>query len=61
MIHCFYKNAGNYGRIRIKKLAHQEIAVSKNKTARILHENGMEAKSGRTGCKKSPKPTEEWI
>ena len=60
VINCFEKNKGNYGRIRIKKeLARNGLAISENKIARILKENGLVAKSGRTGRKKEPKPTEE--
>lgn len=60
VINCFEKNKGNYGRIRIKKeLARNGLAISENKISRILKENGLVAKSGRTGRKKDPKPTEE--
>jgi transposase InsO family protein len=60
VINCFEKNKCNYGRIRIKKeLARNGLAISENKIARILKENGLVAKSGRTGRKKDPKPTEE--
>lgn len=60
VIHCFKKHKGNYGRIRIKKeLARGGIRISENKIARILKEHGLEAKSGRTGHPKKPKPTEE--
>ena len=60
VINCFKKNNGNYGRIRIKKeLMRRGIIVSENKVARILRENGLVAKSGRTGRQKRPKPTEE--
>jgi transposase InsO family protein len=60
VINCFNKHNGNYGRIRIKKeLARGGIAISENKIARILKENGLAAKSGRKGRPKAPKPTEE--
>ena len=60
VINCFKKNNGNYGRIRIKKdLGRQGITISENKIARILRKNGLTAKSGRTGRRKAPKPTEE--
>ena len=60
VINCFKKHDRNYGRIRIKKeLANHGIVVSENKIARILKAHGLEAKSGRTGRRKAPKPTEE--
>ncbi len=60
IIHCFEINNGNYGRIRIRRaLLLKNIAVSENKIARILKKHGLEAKSGRKGRKKAPKPTEE--
>ncbi len=60
VINCFEKNKGNYGRIRIKKdLSRNGITISENKISRILKEHGLVAKSGRTGRKKAPKPTEE--
>ncbi len=60
VIHCFEKNRGNYGRIRIKKeLGREGIVISENKIVRIMKEQGLVAKSGRTGRKKAPKPTEE--
>ena len=56
IINCFEKHHGNYGRIRIKKeMMRRGITVSENKIARLLRENGMAAKSGRTG----PKSTDE--
>ena len=59
VIHCFKKNQGNYGRIRIKnELGKRGIAVSESKIARILREHGLAAKSGRTGRPKAPKTTE---
>ncbi len=60
IIHCFESNNGNYGRIRIRRaLLLKNVRVSENKIARILKKYGLEAKSGRTGRKKAPKPTEE--
>ena len=60
VINCFEKNNGNYGRIRIKKeLARNNIIISEHKIARILKEHGLVAKSGRTGRKRPPKPSEE--
>ncbi len=60
VINCFKKNQGRYGRIRIKKaLQSQGISVSENQIARILKENGLRAKSGRTGKPKRSKPTEK--
>ena len=60
VINCFQKHNGNYGRIRIKKeLAREGVYLSENKISRILKENGLVAKSGRTGRRKSVKPTEE--
>ena len=60
VINCFEKNKGNYGRIRIKKdLSRNGITISENKISRILKEHGLVAKSGRTGRRKAPKPTEE--
>ena len=60
VIHCFEKHNGNYGRIRIKKaLARKGLKLSENKISRILKEHGLVAKSGRTGQRKTSKPTEE--
>ena len=60
IIHCFEKNKGNYGRIRIRKeLLSKGINVSEYRIARILKRNGLVAKSGRTGKPRSPKPTEQ--
>ncbi len=60
VIHCFEKHKGNYGRIRIKiALETDGVFISENKIARILKNHGLEAKSGRTGRKNAPKPTEE--
>ena len=60
VINCFQKHNGNYGRIRIKKeLAREGVCLSENKISRILKENGLVAKSGRTGRRKVAKPTEE--
>ncbi len=61
MIHCFEKNKGNYGRIRIRKaMAAEGLLVSEQKIARILKKYSLEAKSGRTGkARKASKATEE--
>ena len=60
VINCFEKNHGNYGRIRIRKaLLKSGIQISENKISRILRENGLNAKSGRTGKVRKPKVTEE--
>lgn len=61
VIHCFEKNNGNYGRIRIRKaLAAEEVFVSEQKIAKILKKYGFVAKCGRTRkTRKAPKPTEE--
>ena len=60
VINSFEKHNGNYGRIRIKKdLSRNGITISENKISRILKEHGLVAKSGRTGRRKAPKPTEE--
>ena len=59
MINCFHKHKGNYGRIRIRKeLQTEGIEISEYRIANILNQNGLYAKSGRTGRKKHPKPTE---
>ena len=60
VINCFEKHNGNYGRIRIKKeMARKGLKLSENKISRILKEHGLVAKSGRSGRKKTAKPTEE--
>ena len=63
VIHCFEKNRGNYGRIRIHKaLLNDGISVSEYKITRILKAHGLKAKCGRTGKSggaKKAKPTEE--
>jgi transposase InsO family protein len=60
VINCFEKHNGNYGRIRIKKaLLKNGITISENKISRILKKHGLAAKSGRTGRRKAPKPSEE--
>ena len=63
VIHCFKENDGNYGRIRIRKaLLRDGIDVSEYRIARILKRNGLEAKSGRKGGRRTPKPTaQEYI
>ena len=59
VINCFKRYQGNYGRRRIRQvLIREEIWISECKIARILRENGLEAKSGRTGRSKAPKATE---
>ena len=60
VIHCFEQHKGNYGRIRIRKdLFNQGIDVSEYRIAKILKKAGLAAKSGRTGRKRRPKPTED--
>ncbi len=60
VIRCYKQNQGRYGRIRIRKaLFNQGYSVSESKIARILAKNGLQAKSGRTGKSKRPKPTEK--
>ena len=60
VINCFEKHNGNYGRIRIKKaLLKNGITISENKISRILKKHGLAAKSGRTGRRKAPKPSEK--
>ena len=60
IIHCFEKHKGNYGRIRIRKeLLREGTKVSEYRIARILKKHGKTAKSGRTGRKRTPKPTEK--
>ena len=60
VIRCFNKNKGRYGRIRIRKaLKRQGITVGEWRIARILKENNLAAKSGRTGKRRVSKPTEE--
>ena len=57
VIHCFEEHKGNYGRKRIRKELGE--TVSEYRIRRILRENGLEAKSGRTGKPKKKKPTTE--
>ena len=60
VINCFEKHKGNYGRIRIcRELLIDGIEVSEYRISRILKEQGLIAKSGRTGKKKRQKPTEQ--
>lgn len=60
VIHCFWKNDRNSGRIRIRKeLLSQGINISEYRIAKILKKYGLTAKSGRTGKTRRPKPTEE--
>ena len=63
VIHCFEKNKGNYGRIRIRKaLITKGLTISESKIARIMKKYGLKAKSGRTGKPRKPKPsTEQYI
>ncbi len=59
VIHCFEKHKGNYGRIRIRKeLLTSGIEVSEYRITKILKRNGLVSKSGRTGRKRQPRPTE---
>lgn len=60
VVNCFEQNHGNYGRIRIRKaLLAKGVDVSEYRIARILRENGLYAKSGRTGKKRAPRPSEK--
>ncbi len=60
VINCFKKNHGNYGRIRIRRsLLNSGIKLSENKISRILRDNGLKAKSGRTGKSRKPKTSEK--
>lgn len=60
VLHCFQKNHGNYGRIRIRKaLLAEDIVVSEQKIARILKKHGLCAKSGRKGRIRKSKPSAE--
>ena len=60
VINCFKKNKGNYGRIRIRKaLLAEGKDISEYRISKILKKNGLEAKSGRTGKSRPPKPTEQ--
>ena len=60
VVRCFQENSGRYGRIRIcKTLKKRGIVVGEWRIARIMRQNGLIAKSGRTGTRKMPKPTEE--
>ncbi len=60
VINCFKEHERRYGRIRIRKaLQKKGIQVGEWRIARILKEHGLVAKSGRTGTRKTPKPTEE--
>lgn len=50
VIHCFQKHKRNYGRIRVRKeLQKAGIQISEYSISRILKENGLKAKSGRSG------------
>ena len=60
VINCFEKHKGNYGRIRIRKeLRLSGLEISEYRIARILKKNGLTAKSGRDGKRKTVKPTEQ--
>ena len=60
VIHCFEKNNGNYGRIRIRKsLITKGITISEYKIARIMKKYGLKAKSGRTGKPRKSRPSAE--
>lgn len=60
IINCFKKHHGNYGRIRIRiELQKQNIFTSEHYIAKVLKNNGLKAKSGRSGRKNNPKPTKE--
>ena len=60
VINCFEKHKGNYGRIRIRKaLLEKGINVSEFRISGILKKHGLTAKSGRTGKRRPPKPTEQ--
>ena len=60
VVHCFEKNHGNYGRIRIRKALQVEgLAVSEQKIARILKKYELHAKSGRKGTVRKSKPNAE--
>ena len=60
VIHCFRKNESRYGRIRIRKALEKDgLSASEWQITRIMKKHGLVAKSGRTGSKKAPKPTEE--
>ena len=59
-INCFEKHKGNYGRIRIRKaLLAEGKDISEYRISKILKKHGLEAKSGRTGKLRPPKPTEQ--
>ena len=60
IINCFKKHHGNYGRIRIRiELQKQNIFTSEHYIAKVLKNNGLKAKSGRSERKNNPKPTKE--
>ena len=60
VVHCFEKNHGNYGRIRIRKARLADgLAVSEQKIARILKKYELHAKSGRKGTVRKSKPNAE--
>lgn len=62
LINCFHKNKGNYGRPRLKKaLSDEGINISEGKIARILKENNLIAKAGRTRKPKKYRKSEEQI
>lgn len=58
IIHCFNKNKGKYGRIRIKKALERDgIIVSEIKISKVLNKNGLVTKYGRPRKRKAPKKT----
>ena len=60
VINCFRKHKGNYGRIRIRKeLLIKGIDISEYRIAKILKQNNLVAKSGRSKRIRPPKPTEQ--
>lgn len=60
VINCFKKHKGNYGRKRIRKeLLSKDIEISEYKITNILKANNLIAKSGRSGKRRQPKPTEQ--
>ena len=59
VIHCFEKNKGNYGRIRIRRELLPEIDISEYRISKTLKKHGLVAKSGRNRKPRQPKPTEQ--
>lgn len=59
IIHCFHKNKGKYGRVRIKKALERDgIIVSEIKISKVLNKNGLVSKYGRPRKRKAPKKTQ---